>query len=484
MTCGLVIAVPVAAQTQSDSSFTAWTENLTPIYHVGLSCGKTTDTNWTNYCYIAQPFIPAESTVYGVKLPLNLTHGDARVHTEIRSTLDGAALATGDTVIRQTVNGSGMKWYNTYLRTPLTVTPGQTYYLVYYLTGRETNSVCIAYGTDLGANKATHPGAMWQMSKGTPITFSTLNNQLHFGFELIAKDDFADEDEVYTILAASDFQTHGKSLLQTGQYDVHEACTEGAVYLKNMMTSVARDHSDIDAFFFGGDLSHGAANDDYTRIGRQYLEETMLANGLTPEAERIYITGNHETTQEDMAFFTASGGYDKGPYGLFVINDENHPYHLSDRSQLEQITKNTANELEAWLNTQTPGEKPIFVLSHIQLHYGTPTMKADDGLYAQYFVDVLNRAGQKGHNIIFLFGHNHAGGYDTFLGGSTNFMTRGETLWVSKPGDATAAPVANDLYFTYMNYGYLGYYDATTGDNAFTMTVFEIQGNKVIVVKK
>ncbi len=481
LTCGLVTSVPVAAQTQSGISFTAWTENLSPIYHVGLSCGKTTDTNWTNYCYIAQPFIPAESTVYGVKLPLNLTHGDARVHTEIRSTLDGAALATGDTVIRQTVNGSGMKWYNTYLRTPLTVTPGQTYYLVYYLTGRETNSVCIAYGTDLGANKATHPGAMWQMSKGTPITFSTLNNQLHFGFELIAKDDFVDEDEVYTILAASDFQTKGKSLSETGQYDVYEASAEGAGYLKNMMTSVARDHSDIDAFFFGGDYSHGGSDENHTNVGKKYLEETVYANGLSADADRVYITGNHETNQEYLPFIAASGGYDKGAYALYVINDENHPYHLSDRSQLKQITETTANELEAWLNTQTPGEKPIFVLSHIQLHYSTATRRADDALYAQYLVDVLNRAGQKGHNIIFLYGHNHAGGFDTYMGGSTNFKTKGETIWVTTPGDSMAAPVANDLYFTYMNYGYLGYYEATTGDNAFTMTVFEIRDNKVVV---
>ncbi|MBR4868232.1 MAG: metallophosphoesterase, partial [Clostridia bacterium] len=464
----------------SASSFTQWTENLNPVYHVGLSTATASDTNFGQYRYIAQPFVPAEDTVYGFELPLNITAGEARIHTEIRATLDSEALAYGDTVLAR--KGVSMQWYQADLRAPLTVTPGKTYYLVYYLTARDSGSLCIAYGTDLGANKATYPGAVWQMSSGTPITFTTQNNQLQFGFKLLSRRQMPeDQDNVYTILAASDFQTHGKSLLQTGQYDVHEACTEGAVYLKNMMTSVVRDHSDIDAFFFGGDLSHGAANDDYTRIGRQYLEETMLANGLTPEAERIYITGNHETTQEDMAFFTASGGYDKGPYGLFVINDENHPYHLSDRSQLEQITKNTAKELEAWLNTQTPGEKPIFVLSHIQLHYGTPTIKADDGLYAQYFVDVLNRAGQKGHNIIFLFGHNHAGGYDTFLGGSTNFMTKGETLWVSKPGDATAAPVANDLYFTYMNYGYLGYYDATTGDNAFTMTVFEIQDSKVTV---
>ena len=171
--------------TADQAPFTAWTENLNPMYHLGLSTATSADANWNNYRYIAQPFVPETETLYGVQLPLNLTSGTANLHMEIRSSVNGQPLASSDTVI--TSQGDKMAWYDIPLSAPLTVDAGKPYYIVYYLTARDAGSVCIVYGSDLGANKATHPGLVWQMASGESITFSTLANQHHFGFQLVTQ---------------------------------------------------------------------------------------------------------------------------------------------------------------------------------------------------------------------------------------------------------------------------------------------------------
>ena len=169
------------------NNFTAWTENLSPIFHVGLSSATNSDAHWNDYRYIAQPFIPESDTLYGTRLPLNLTTGEATLHLEIRSELNGEAIASSDTVIQS--QGNGMYWYDAPLTAPLTVEAGKTYYLAYHLTARDANSVCVAYGTDLGTNKATYPGAVWKMADGTPVAYET-ETHLHFGFELMNEDRF------------------------------------------------------------------------------------------------------------------------------------------------------------------------------------------------------------------------------------------------------------------------------------------------------
>jgi hypothetical protein len=294
------------------------------------------------------------------------------------------------------------------------------------------------------------------------------------------------QDDVVTILAASDFQTKGTSLSAGGSYDVFEASEEGAGIVKKLMSQVTAVHSNIDGFLFGGDYAHGDSIVFNTAIGYTYLSEALSEGGLSEDADKFYIAGNHEKGllgDENLDFFAPTGGYDMGDYGVYCINHDQYPYKEMNNDLLKTVTETTANDLKAWLDTQQPGEKPIFVMSHLSLHYSTRTRNRNDGLYAQYIVDVLNEAGKRGLNIIFLYGHNHSGGYDTYMGGSTNFATVGDTIWVAKPGMALSTPAQQMLHFTYMNYGYLGYYESTTADNDFTMTVFEVQGDDVVIYR-
>ncbi len=165
--------------------FTAYTENLTPIYHVGLTAADASDPTWKDYNYIGQEFVPATDTLYGVKLPLHFTSGKATLHMEIRSTINGTAIASTD--VELTGKGNQMEWYDIAFQEAVTLKPFRTYYFVYYLTSRDADSICISYGRDLGEFGALYLGYAWPMATGGTPVLTSLRNQLQFGFQLLTQ---------------------------------------------------------------------------------------------------------------------------------------------------------------------------------------------------------------------------------------------------------------------------------------------------------
>ena len=146
---------------------------------------------------------------------------------------------------------------------------------------------------------------------------------------------------------------------------------------------------------------------------------------------------------------------------------------------------NTANNLKNWLDGRTVGEKPIFVISHVPLHYSLRAREKGDAQYAKLIVDVLNEAGQRGLNIIFLYGHNHNEANAGYMGGSTNFVAKGEKIWVSNTDGTTLPPTERTINFTYMNAGFVGWFgnvkENTT--DVLTMSVFQISGDDVTITR-
>ena len=98
-------------------------------------------------------------------------------------------------------------------------------------------------------------------------------------------------------------------------------------------------------------------------------------------------------------------------------------------------------------------------------------------------VEACNAAGDAGLNIIFLFGHNHSGGYDNYIGGGSVYLKKGDTMLVPSYIDYTT-PEAVTLNFTYMTAGYIGYYGTTDGgaDGTLTMSVFRIQKDGSVII--
>ena len=173
---------PSTPDVPDTSVFTAWEQEGAPITHLGLSTANVTDGNFGNYRYIAQEFVPDTNEIYGADVALNLTQGNATLHMEIREQVNGAPIASFDGAI--TSQGNGRHWYSVDFGKGVKVTPNKPYYLAYWLTARDAASVCIVYGSDVGAGGATHPGYVWPMADGGDVNFDAGVKYLVFCFRI------------------------------------------------------------------------------------------------------------------------------------------------------------------------------------------------------------------------------------------------------------------------------------------------------------
>ncbi len=258
------------------------------------------------------------------------------------------------------------------------------------------------------------------------------------------------------ILAASDLQDF---------YNMEEVnCINR---MSKMLDNV--DESIIfDGFLFCGDYDTGSQLATETNKGINALTEFMSTR--MADDDRIFIKGNHDAIE---AFgISATGGHDTDEYGVFVMNDDDYS---SDTVEV------TTQKLIDYLNEKLKAkyEKPIFVVSHAPMHYSMRTPEHYTSVHSKLYFDVLNEAGDKGLNIIFLFGHNHSGGWDDYLGGGAIFLTKGDSINICT-GEVEEFETRT-LNFTYMNAGYVGYYILVNKGacDLLSMSVIEITDGAV-----
>ena len=67
---------------------------------------------------------------------------------------------------------------------------------------------------------------------------------------------------------------------------------------------------------------------------------------------------------------------------------------------------------------------------------------------------------QRKIDIVYLFGHNHSGNYDDYIGGSINYIGSDSIMQIG----GTNEPV--NINFTYLNAGYLGYTNNLVTDHS------------------
>jgi len=240
-----------------------------------------------------------------------------------------------------------------------------------------------------------------------------------------------------------------------------------------------------DGAFFCGDYTLNSVDDnqDQSTYGLGTLKrlfQPIVGNNMT------FVQGNHDP--KDTVGLSKSGNNDpaSNKYGVYVIHEDEYLQYNWDYSKA--IVEKTAANLKKYLDEKVKigWNKPIFVLSHVGLHWGNRTIKEGSAIHGELLVDVLNEAGEKGLNIIFLYGHDHSGGYADYLGGSAIYFKKGDQIEVctgEKKGHH-----ARTIKFTYMNAGYIGYYTTNSDkpsdcDTAVTMSVFRIKGNEVIITR-
>ena len=271
------------------------------------------------------------------------------------------------------------------------------------------------------------------------------------------------------ILSGSDFQ----------HYSGLEA---GVKTLNELIGSVQNQGFGMfDGLLFGGDYTTALGADyDASNEGLNLLDDTF-----SPHVNfgKVYGQGNHDAAGIDRLAPYGNNDIKGAPYGVFVINEDDFNCYGAGGQQVAADLTAYCNEK---LSDASWGNKPIFVLSHVPLHFNARTIKDKQGATAMYIVDALNAASEAGLNIVFLIGHNHGSGYDDYLGGGAVYIPKGESIIVTDPANYKNAPIETELKFTYMNYGYISSYGNTGSgaDTSLTMCTFRIQEDGAVIITR
>lgn len=264
------------------------------------------------------------------------------------------------------------------------------------------------------------------------------------------------------IIACSDFQASSN--------------TKGQENVAAILAAMKADGINYaDAVFSLGDYSAEYEVQSASSSGLAALKET-LSTVVDPN-NIVFGQGNHDLTT--VTGLTGWGNMDPayGDYGLYMVED---PEQAQEWGSYDAAS---VTALQAYLNKKIEigFSKPIFIMNHYPLHWSNRTHKDGNSKSAYKYFDVINAAAAQGLNIIYLHGHNHNHGYDDFLGGSSTFLKKGDTIQVCQGSSETYKDEI--LNFTYLNAGYVGYYnsDEATADTALNMTVYRIRGNEVII---
>lgn len=282
-----------------------------------------------------------------------------------------------------------------------------------------------------------------------------------------------------TLWAAESTETDSVNILACSDFQGPSGNNEGRQNVAAILNAMKKDGiSKADGLFACGDYDYDFTD---TKGGITVLS-AVLQNFV--KKNKIFVQGNHDSANAAAGTNGLAFGGNNDPshqkYGVFVINEEDYMWYNDD----EETVKRTAQKLTEYLNEKLEEgyEKPIFVLSHLGLHYTMRTAKEGDGKYAHYLVDVLNAAGKKGLNLVFLYGHNHSNGWDDYLGGPAVFLHKGDTMLVGQGSNISRK--SETIHFTYLNAGYTGYYSNVNGqDDALTMTYITVTGNEVSFVR-
>lgn len=273
-------------------------------------------------------------------------------------------------------------------------------------------------------------------------------------------------------------------LIAFSDFQDKSGVASGKKTLQNLLKTLENNGlKKADGVLFAGDLN---ATGDYTKPSSVNLNKqsiTAIKEVFEPVVGEniIFAQGNHDLASTPGLSPNGNNDPATGEYGLYLIPEDQY----GEWGNTSNETKQAAAELKAYLDAKAAAnwKKPIFILNHIPLHWGNRTLKDGSSTQGYQIFNVLNEAGAKGLNIIYLFGHNHSSGYDDFLGSSAIYLKKGDKMEVAQ---GSKYETKNEtLNFTYMNAGYVGYNSSknTNADTALTLSAFLIRGNEVIITR-
>ena len=280
----------------------------------------------------------------------------------------------------------------------------------------------------------------------------------------------AADEPIAVVVAASDFQ-------QRDGHTKSDSVMEGII-----AAMVAGGVTKVDGALFCGDYSNSfTAAESNTGLGLVY-ENYKTTWGLDYE-DIVFVQGNHDPASTSNLDKSGANDHKDGKYGVFVINEDDYGWASGDKGKTESEIKATANNLKSYLDQKVEDkfDAPIFIASHLPLHYSIRTYKDGDCRYAQYIFDVLNEGAEKGLNIIYLYGHNHSQSFENYHGGGAAFYSKGDEILISDTTNNKTLHTET-IQFTYLNAGFTGRFDdVDTADPTNTGTVYKIYEDKVVI---
>ncbi len=242
-----------------------------------------------------------------------------------------------------------------------------------------------------------------------------------------------------------------------------------------------------DAFLFAGDYTAGS-EDPAVQVPKVIDTVQAMYSGYNSD-NMVFVQGNHDAANDVL---TPTGFHEFENILVYSINEDNFKNSQLGNNrgeayyqEIQTLAQDIADKFEEVKNSGDP--RPIFVVTHLPLHH----MSRDnygDNLYGKPIFDVLNEYGEY-LDIIFLFGHNHSSSYDDYIGGSVNYIAKGEEIRIPIPDASQAGEngyTTENLKFTYMNAGYVGYSNnSTTGGSTdvLTMCAIELCTNTIEVAR-
>lgn len=287
------------------------------------------------------------------------------------------------------------------------------------------------------------------------------------------------------VIACSDFQQVDTKAGRAETY------SKGNSLIAPILKNIAGTYSNADGFICGGDYCKDHTDDSKsnTDVGITQLYNTV-SSYFHNIKNWIFVQGNHDA---DSSKISEYGAHEFENYSVFVLNEDKFS-EKSESTSHHGMSPEKASKCAADLNTYLSNKnainyaKPIFITSHVPLHYSGRTYDNSDGIYASKVFETINN-NSTNLNVFFLYGHNHHEGYDDYLGGNAQFLTKGDSqnaadsILIAKFGQKDQY-TSEKLNFTYMNYGYVGYYYTKNKvDATLNMSTFEIDGNNVKVTR-
>lgn len=239
--------------------------------------------------------------------------------------------------------------------------------------------------------------------------------------------------------------------------------------------------TEVDSVLAGGDYSKMMSN--YATPGVSYVKQAVA--NVFPETDEnavVCIQGNHDMLSSG---FAKTGFYDMGSYCLYTINEDDFHWNQFVRpaSAVKELAKNVESSLSAMISSGDT--RPVIIMTHVPLHHSDRTLGGDN-LYSSYLFEVINKAAEK-LDIIFLFGHNHSGDYDDYIGGAVNLLQPGDTIRLPDPNNLSETEYTEaKLNFIYANCGYVGYSgnsDENGSTSKLTAGVIQISESNIRIIK-